>query len=71
MLVGLTLKKIIAAHPGAIELEAVEVTTSPARTWRDGVRMLPAIRCGDRILAGFTLGAEAIRTFLAENCAGS
>ncbi len=65
-MVGLTLKKILAEHPGP-ELEMIEVTTSPARSWKDGIRMIPALRCGDQILAGFTLSRQTICAFLAEN----
>jgi hypothetical protein len=70
-LVGLALRKIIKAHPAALELETVEVTTSPLRTWRDGIRMIPALRCGEQILAGFTLTKAAISAFLEKNQADS
>ncbi|MDT8335438.1 MAG: hypothetical protein RQ753_07050 [Desulfurivibrionaceae bacterium] len=65
-LVGLTLKKIAAARPG-LHIETVEVAASPLQTWEEGIRMIPAIRCGARILAGFMLSGAAIVSFLDGN----
>jgi hypothetical protein len=70
-LVGLTLQKIIKAQPAAFGLETVEVTTSPLRAWRDGIRMIPALRCGNLILAGFTLTKAEISAFLEKTRAES
>ncbi len=67
-MVGLTLKKIIKEHP-TLEIETVEVTTNPARTLRDGIRMIPALRCGDQTLSGFLLSKTAINSFLKKNLA--
>jgi len=47
-----------------IELELVDILTSPRRAFRDGVRMIPAIRIGDRFLSGLYLNRESIAAFL-------
>jgi len=54
-----------------MEIETVEVTTSPIRTWQDGIRMIPAIRFGKQPLAGFKLSRPMIISFLNENCGDS
>jgi hypothetical protein len=65
-LVGLTLKKIAAAQPD-LEIETVEIAVSPVRAWEDGIRMIPAIRCGTQILAAFKLSGPSIISFLDRN----
>jgi len=47
-----------------IELELVDILTSPRRAIRDGVRMIPAIRIGDRFLSGLFLNRASIAAFL-------
>jgi len=60
------LKKIAALRP-ELRIETVEVAASPVRTWEEGIRMIPAIRCGPRILTGFKLSAPDITSFLDKN----
>lgn len=47
-------------------LEEVDILAQPLRSWRDGVRMIPAIRVGDDILSGVYLSRTAIKKFIDE-----
>jgi hypothetical protein len=51
-------------HPH-LEIEEVELLISPLRTWRDGIKMVPALKVGDSILSGVYLSEKAIRDFIA------
>ena len=37
-----TLYALAAAHP-EISIEEVDILSAPLRTWRDGIRMIPAL----------------------------
>ena len=63
---GRTLSKLAAADP-SLSIEEVDILSSPLRAWRDGVRMIPALKDGDRLLSGIFLGEAAIRLFLDES----
>ncbi|MFO7605692.1 MAG: hypothetical protein R6W72_05295 [Desulfurivibrionaceae bacterium] len=60
------MKKIAALRPD-LHIETVEVAANPVRTWEEGIRMIPAIRCGPRILTGFKLSGPDIISFLDKN----
>lgn len=47
-----------------IQLEEVEVLSSPLRSLRDGIKFIPTLRCGDTRLSGILLSREAIESFL-------
>jgi hypothetical protein len=61
---GRHLKKLAASNP-SLEIEKVDVLLSPRRAWRDGIRMIPAIRMDNTILSGIFLSEDAIVNFLA------
>jgi len=42
----------------------VEVTTNPLKTWKAGIRMIPALECNGEVLAGLYLGSAKIRRFI-------
>jgi len=46
--------------------EKVDVTVQPGRAWKDGIRMIPTLRDGDRILSGLFLSPGNIRRFIEE-----
>ncbi len=46
------------------EIEEIDVLTNPLKTWRDGIRMVPALKIEDRILAGLYLSFEDISQFV-------
>ncbi len=47
-----------------LEIERIDILTSPVRALKDGVRIIPTLMAGDRKLSGFLLNAEQIRTFI-------
>jgi hypothetical protein len=60
-----SLQQLLAAYPD-IELECVDILVSPRRALRDGIRMIPAIKAGERLLSGVYLDRKAIAAFLAD-----
>ncbi len=52
-------------HPH-LQIEEVEVLTSPLRAWRDGIMMVPALKIGDSVLSGLYLNKGKIANFLVE-----
>lgn len=57
----------IAAITPEIVVEVVDVVTAPKRTWRDGVRMIPALKIDNRILSGLYLSRATIADFIANS----
>ncbi len=49
-----------------LQVEEVELLTSPLRTWQDGIRMVPALKIGDVVLSGIYLSQESITDFVAQ-----
>ncbi len=45
----------------------IDVVKHPAKTWQDGIRMIPALKYGESILSGVMLSREQVRTFLVEH----
>lgn len=63
MMVDRALTKILKDYPD-IEVEKVDIMTSPARAWKEGIRMIPALKSGKEILSGILLSEEGIRRFV-------
>lgn len=57
------LKRLAATDP-TLRIEEVDILTSPRRAWRDGIRMIPAVKDGDRLLSGLLLSEKAIADFI-------
>jgi hypothetical protein len=49
-----------------LQVEEVEILTSPLRAWQDGIRMVPALKVGDAVLSGMYLSQESITNFVAQ-----
>ena len=49
-----------------LQVEEIEILTSPLRAWRDGVRMIPALKIGKSILSGAYLSKTAITSFVTQ-----
>ena len=64
-LAGKWLNRAAQVYP-EIEIDAVDILAAPGRAWRDGIRMIPALKAGDRQLSGLYLSERDIATFLAE-----
>lgn len=47
-----------------IQLEEVEIMTSPLRALKDGVKFIPTLKCGDEQLSGLLLNRDKIGAFL-------
>ena len=60
---GKHLKKLLKQTDGFV-LEEVDMMAQPLRSWRDGVRMIPAIKVEDDILSGIYLSKSPIERFL-------
>ena len=66
MLADRALAKVQKEFPD-IEVEKVDVITNPARVWKGGIRMFPALRAGKDILSGILLNEDEIRKFFRKN----
>ena len=58
-----SLYALASTHP-EISIEEVDILSAPLRTWRDGIRMIPALKDGERVLSGLFLTRQAIADFL-------
>jgi predicted DsbA family dithiol-disulfide isomerase len=63
LLVGRTLKRLQEEHPDLV-VEKVEVTTHPAESLRQGIRIIPALTAEGRKLSGLILTPAAVREFV-------
>lgn len=67
-LAGKHLKALRATYPH-LQIEEVEILTSPHRAWREGIRMVPALRIGEHILSGVFLNKKAVFDFVIQKSA--
>lgn len=58
--------RALCADKPHVEIEEVELLTSPGRILRDGIRMIPALKIGEEVLSGLHLSQQAIADFLGE-----
>ena len=63
MMADRALTIILKDYPD-INIEKVDIVTNPARAWKDGIRMIPALKSGKEILSGILLNEEEIRAFI-------
>lgn len=68
LLVGRELYRLRQAYPD-LKVKEVDVARHPLRAWREGIRMIPALRSGSEHLAGVFLSAELIRRFVTRHLA--
>lgn len=47
-----------------LEIEMVDVVSSPLRAWKDGIRMIPAMKAGEKKLSAILLDKKTISAFL-------
>lgn len=57
------LRRVMLEYPDP-ELGIIDVAAHPIESFRAGVRMIPALKCGDEILSAVFLDETRIRTFL-------
>lgn len=58
------LAEITSQNPG-IAVEYIDIATAPLRTWKDGIRMIPALKIDTLILSGLFLSRDNIADFIA------
>lgn len=66
LFVSRTLKQIVAGSPH-IELEIIEVATNLARSRKNKIKTVPAIKINTDILTGLILTPRMIRRFIEEH----
>ncbi len=57
------LEELLTSHP-QVEIQTVDIATSPRRFRRDGITMIPTLRIGENRLAMLVPTRERIRDFL-------
>ena len=65
MIVDRELTKLQKENPN-LEITKIDIVTNPLLTWKNGIRMFPALKYGDKVLSGFLLSGEEIRKFIDE-----
>jgi len=63
MLVSRELTKLQQKFP-KLQIEKVDILTNPASTLKDGVKMIPTLKAGDKTLSGIFLSSAQIRKFV-------
>ena len=66
MLVGRELTKLQHEFP-KMQIEKVDILINPGRTLKDGVKMIPTLKAGDKALSGIFLSSAQIREFVTES----
>ncbi len=54
----------IAQQKEDITITEVDIMNHPLKTWQDGIRIIPALKCGDTTLSGVFLYKEQIINFI-------
>ncbi|MBC8208037.1 MAG: hypothetical protein H8E79_02580 [Desulfobulbaceae bacterium] len=57
------LYELAEEHP-ELNITEQEITAAPVAAWREGIRMIPALKCNGHILSGILLNKQAILNFL-------
>lgn len=65
MMVDRELTKLQEEDPN-LEITKIDIVTNPLQTWKNGIRMFPALKNGDKILSGILLSGKEIRKFIDE-----
>ncbi len=66
MMVGRELTKLQQEFP-KLEIEKVDILTSPARALKQRVRMIPTLQAGEDTLSGIFLSSSQIKAFIADH----
>ena len=66
MMVGRELTRLQQEFP-KLEIEKVDILTSPARALKQGVRMIPTLQAGEDTLSGIFLSSSQIKAFIADH----
>ncbi|MGB3221917.1 MAG: hypothetical protein WBB23_03870 [Desulforhopalus sp.] len=60
------LREIAASNP-EIQVLEVDVLTAPQQSWRNGIRMIPALKINERVLSALFISKKDIIAFIAGN----
>ncbi len=63
MMVRRALDKMRPEFPD-LEIEEVDIIAHPRTAWKNSIRMIPTLVCGERRLSGIYLSSSQVRTFL-------
>jgi hypothetical protein len=63
MLVGRALTKLEEEFP-ELSIEKVDILSQPFRMLKDGIRMIPTLKAGDRTLSGIYVSSTQVREFV-------
>ena len=63
MMAGRVLTKLKQRYP-YLEVEEIDVVAHPVQAWNDNIRMIPALKSGNKILSGVFLKEAKIRDFI-------
>ena len=47
-----------------LKIIKIDIVTNPLQTWKNGIRMFPALKYGEKILSGVVLSGKEIRKFI-------
>lgn len=53
-------------HNPDLAVTQIDVVTHPLTAWKNGIRMIPALKAGNKVVAGVFLRGEDIRKFIAD-----
>ncbi|MGB3213093.1 MAG: hypothetical protein WBB19_20490 [Desulforhopalus sp.] len=54
-------------HKPEIQIEEVDVLAAPRRSWKDGVRMIPALKIDQHFLSALFISKANIAEFIARH----
>ena len=54
----------IAKDNPDIHIEEIDILKEPGRTWKDGIRMIPALKLNNHVISALFLNKNAISAFL-------
>lgn len=57
----------LTSADSSIQIEEIDILSSPRRSWQDGIRMIPALKIGGQVLSGLYLNKHAIAAFIAQH----
>jgi hypothetical protein len=65
MLAGRELTKLQQEFP-QLQIEKIDILSNPGRSLKDGVKMIPTVKAGDKTLSGIFLSSAQIRKFITD-----
>jgi glutaredoxin len=60
------LHELAASNP-EIQVIEVDVLSAPQQSWRNGIRMIPALKINERVLSAIFISKKDIAAFIAGN----